>query len=153
MDSMIDHLVPLIASQETTKKMYDALKKLYENENPSRILALKDQLRQVKLTKDDSISSYLWKITWIKDQLAVVDESVSDRDLVLTSMGGLPSEWNPFVKGIYAHGQLPTFDQFWSECIQEKTRELASTSKEKEELVEQRQERHQVSSKSKDQEG
>ena len=52
---------------------------------------------------------------------------------MLTSMGGLPLEWNPFVKWICAHGQLPTFDQFWSKCIQEETRELASTSKEKEE--------------------
>ena len=46
MDSMKDHLVPLIASQDTAK-MYDALKNLYENENPSKILALKDHLRQV----------------------------------------------------------------------------------------------------------
>ena len=35
MDSMKDHLVPLIASQDTAKKMYHALKNLYENENPS----------------------------------------------------------------------------------------------------------------------
>ena len=42
MDSVKDHLVPLIARQNTAKKMYDALKKIYENENPNRILALKD---------------------------------------------------------------------------------------------------------------
>ena len=53
MDLVKDHLEPVIASQDTTKKMYDALKNLYENDNPSRILALKDQLRQVKFTKDD----------------------------------------------------------------------------------------------------
>ena len=100
MESIKNHLVPLIASQNITKNMYDALKKLYENENPSRILALKDQLRQVKFTKDDSISYYFLKISQIKDQLAVVDESVPDRDLVFTSMAGLPSKWKPFVKGI-----------------------------------------------------
>ena len=72
--------------------MYVALKKLYENENPSRILSLKDQLRQVKFTKDDLVSSYFLKIAQIRDQLAAVDESVPDRDLVLTSVGGLPLE-------------------------------------------------------------
>ena len=58
-----------------------------------------------------------------------------DRDLVLTSMGGLPPEWKPFVKVICARGQLPTFDKFWLECIQEETRELDSTSKEKEKVL------------------
>ena len=66
MDSVKDHLVPLIASQNTTKKIYDALKKLYEDENPSKILALKEQLRQVKFMKDDSVSSYFLKITQIR---------------------------------------------------------------------------------------
>ena len=92
MDSVKHHSVPLIASQDIAKKMYDALKNLYENEIPNRILALKGQLRQVKFTKDDSVSSYFLKIAQIKDQLVVVDESVPDIDLVLTSMGGLPSE-------------------------------------------------------------
>ena len=90
MELVKDHLVPLIASQNIAK-LYNALNKLCENENPIRILALKDQLRQMKFIKDDSISSYFLKIAQIKDQLAVVDESVPDRDLVLTSMCGLPS--------------------------------------------------------------
>ena len=91
MELVKDHLVPLIASQETAKKMYDTLKDLYENENPSRILALKDQLRQVNFTKDDLVSSYFLKIAQIKDHLVLVDKSVFDRDLVLASMGGLSS--------------------------------------------------------------
>jgi len=57
MDSVRDHSVLIIANQDSAKKMYDALKKLFENENPSKILALKDQLRQVKFKKDDSIST------------------------------------------------------------------------------------------------
>jgi len=97
--------------------MYDALKNLLENENPSKILALKDQLRQVKFTKDDSISTYFRKISRIKYQLAVVDESVPDRELVLITMSGLPSEWKPYVKGTCACGQLPNLHRFSSECI------------------------------------
>lgn len=63
MEFVRDHLVPIIANQDSAKKMYDALRNLFENENPSRILALKDQLRQVKFTKDDSISIYFMKIS------------------------------------------------------------------------------------------
>ena len=109
MDSIKYHLVHLIAIQNTAKKMYYALNKLYENEKPYQNLSVKDQLRHVKFTKDDSISSYFMKTTQNKDQLVVVDESVPNRDLVLTSMGGLPSEWKAFVKGICGRGQLPSF--------------------------------------------
>lgn len=62
MDSVKYHLVPIIASQESTKKMYDAPNTLFENENPSKIITLKDQLRQEKFTKDDSISTNFMKI-------------------------------------------------------------------------------------------
>ena len=103
MDSVKDHIVPLIAIQDTAKKMYDALNNLYENENPCRILALKDQLLQVKFTKNDSISSYFLKNAQIIDQFTAVDESIPDRDLVLTSMSGLLLEWKTFVKGTCCH--------------------------------------------------
>ena len=89
----------------------------------------------MKFTKNDSVCSYFLKIAQINNQLAVVNESVPDKDLVLTSMGDLPSGWKTFVKEICACGQLPTFDQFWLKCIQEETRERASTSKEKDEVL------------------
>ena len=111
MDSVRDNLVTIIANQDSAKKMYDDMRNLFENENPSRILALKDQLRQIKFKKDDSISTYFMKIAQIRDQLAAVEESISYRDLVLTTMGGLPSKWSPYVKGTFARGQMPSFDQ------------------------------------------
>lgn len=48
-------------------------------------------------------------------------------------MNGLSASWDPFVKGICARDQLPNFDQFWSECIQEETRELSKHVAPKEE--------------------
>ena len=45
MDSVRDHLVPIISNKDSAKKMHEALRNLVENENPSRIIALKDQLR------------------------------------------------------------------------------------------------------------
>ena len=44
-NSVKDHRVSLIASQDTTKKMYDSFKNIYEDENYRIILALKYQLR------------------------------------------------------------------------------------------------------------
>jgi len=135
MDSVRDHLVPVISNQDSAKKMYEALRNLFENENPSRIIALKDQLRQCKFTRDDSISTFFVKLSQIRDQLAAIGESTPDREMVLTAMAGLPSDWSPYVKGACARGKLPSFDEFWAECIQEETRENAMLPKEKEESI------------------
>ena len=97
--------------------MYEALRNLFENENPSRILALKDQLRQIKFKKDDSISTYFMKIAQIKDQLATIEEIIPDKDFMLTAMGGIPSDWDPYVKETCSHGKISTFDELWAECI------------------------------------
>jgi len=69
------------------------------------------------------------KIAQIRDQLAAVEESVPDRELVLIATGGLPSKRTTYVKGTFARGQMPSFNQFWSECIQEETREIVSSTK------------------------
>ena len=135
MDSVRDHLVPIISNQESANKMYDALRNLFENENPSWILALKDQLRQSEFKRDDSISTYFVKLSQIRDQLTAVGESIPDREMVLTAMAGLPYDWAPYVKGACARGKLPTFDEFWVECIQEEIRENAIPPKEKEEEI------------------
>ena len=41
MDSIRDHLVPHIAKLKTTKEMFNALKRLFENSSTSRVLALR----------------------------------------------------------------------------------------------------------------
>ena len=92
MDSVRDHLVPIISNQDSAKKMYEALRNLFENENPSRIIALKDQLRQCKFNRDDSISTFFVKLSQIRDQLAAIGETIPDREVVLTAMTGLPSD-------------------------------------------------------------
>ena len=63
MDSVRDHLVPIISNQDLAKNMYEALRNLFENENPSQIIALKDQLRQCKFNRDDSISTFFVKLS------------------------------------------------------------------------------------------
>ena len=69
------------------------------------------------------------KLAQIIDQLAAVGETIPDIDMVLTAMAGLPSDWAPYVKGAYARGKLPSFDEFWAECIQEETRENVTPRK------------------------
>ena len=48
-DSIKDHLIPNVSSLKTPKKMFDALSRLYEGKNINRKMALRTQLKNVKM--------------------------------------------------------------------------------------------------------
>jgi hypothetical protein len=112
-----DHLIPHIAEKATAKDMYDALVGLYQNKNTGRMLHLKHQLQIVRMTSEDTVVSYLMKITQIRDQLTTIGETLQDAELVNVALRGLPRSLGPFVQGIFAQDKLPDFDRLWTDCI------------------------------------
>jgi hypothetical protein len=78
-----DHLLPRISTLETTYEMYDALKKMFESNNTNKALILKHQLQNIKITKVDTIATLFLKISEIRDQLGVVGETTTNRELVM----------------------------------------------------------------------
>jgi hypothetical protein len=81
------------------------------------------------MTRSDSVTSYLMKVTQICDQLATVGEKVADAELVNMALNGFLASWEPFVKGICACENLPNFERLWDDCIQEETRMESKASK------------------------
>jgi hypothetical protein len=76
-----DHLIPHIVEKATAKEMYDALVGIYQNKNTDRMLHLKHQLQIVRMTYEDTIVSYIMKITQIRDQITTIGETVQDAEL------------------------------------------------------------------------
>jgi hypothetical protein len=105
--SMRDHLIPHISNLKTAKQMYDALKKLFESNNTNRALSLRHQLRNLKMTKPDTVATFFMKISEIKDQLGAIGEIISDRELVMITINGLPSHWEPFIQSISGRSCYP----------------------------------------------
>jgi len=52
-----------ICGKETPYAMWKALIDLFQNDNDHRKLALKDELRKIKMEKGDTIPKYLTKFT------------------------------------------------------------------------------------------
>jgi hypothetical protein len=88
--SVRDHLIPHISNLKTTKQMYDALKKLFERKNTNKALALRHQLHNLKMTKYDTVSTFFMKISKVRGQLGAIGEIISDRELVMITLNGLP---------------------------------------------------------------
>jgi putative lipoic acid-binding regulatory protein len=68
-DSIKDHLIPYISHLDSSKKTYDALTNLFSVRNIGQVMSLKNELRDMKMNDDDSITSYFVKISQLRDQL------------------------------------------------------------------------------------
>jgi hypothetical protein len=53
------------------------------------------------MSRSDNVTSYLMRITQVRDQLAAIGEKTEDVELVNVALNGLPKSWEPFVKGVF----------------------------------------------------
>ena len=77
----------------------------------------------------ESVTSYLTKVTQIRDALSATGEVVSDEELVRVAPNGFSEKWGTFVKGVVSREHLPKWDHLWDDFIQEETREEALLSR------------------------
>lgn len=114
--------------------MYEALSKLLSIKNNGQTANLKNELRTIKMTKDDIVSSYFVRISWIRDELQAIDEAKPKKELVIVALLGLPKSWSSFASGISCWKDTPSFEQMWNACNQEEARiSLANHKKEEDE--------------------
>jgi hypothetical protein len=82
---------------KTATEMFDALNNFFDSNNINRAISLKHQLQNVKMTKENTVATFFMKIYEIKYQLGAIGEIISDRELVMLTLNGLPSHWEPFI--------------------------------------------------------
>ena len=68
-DSIHKHLVAYIFELKTSKEMYDKLVSMFKASNANQILFFKNQLKNIKKGKDESIQSYFMRLIEIKNNL------------------------------------------------------------------------------------
>jgi hypothetical protein len=76
-DSIKDHLIPYISHIDSSKNMYDALTDLFLVRNIGQVMSLKNELRDMKINDDESITSYFVRISQLRDQLQSIEEIIS----------------------------------------------------------------------------
>jgi hypothetical protein len=121
-DSIKDHLIPYISHLDSSKKMYDALTNLFSVRNIGQVMSLKNELRNMKMNDDDSITSYFVRISQLRDQLQAIEEITSEKELVNIVLNGLPKTWDAFAASMNTRKEYPTFEELWTCCAQEESR-------------------------------
>jgi putative lipoic acid-binding regulatory protein len=121
-DSIKDHLIPYISHLDSSKKMYNALANLFSVKSIRQVMSLKNELRDMKMNDDDNITSYLVRISQLRDQLQAIEEIISEKELVNIVLNGLPKTWDAFAARMNTRKEYPTFEEIWTCCAQEESR-------------------------------
>ena len=85
-----------VSELNTSKEIYDRLVSLFKVSNANQVLLLTNKLMEIKKGKDEYMQSYFLRITEIKNDLLLIGEFIPDRELTITTLGGLPSKWYVF---------------------------------------------------------
>lgn len=121
-DGIKYNLIPYISNIDSAQEMYEALSKLFTIKNLGQVASLKNELRTMKMEKDDIVASFFERIARIRDYLKAIDEIVPEKELVIVALLGLTPSRSAFASGINSWKENPTFTQLWNACSQEEMR-------------------------------
>eukprot|EP00253_Pinus_taeda_P014766 PITA_14766 len=114
-------LVAYVSELNTSKEIYDRLVRIKVNDS-NQVLFLRNKLKEIKKGKDENMQAYFLRITEIKNDLLSIGEVIPDREMALTTLGGLPSEWYIFKNTLLNNNIILGFEELMARCIQEEAR-------------------------------
>lgn len=73
-------------------------------------MSLKNELRNTKLTKEDTVATFFEKITRLRDDLLAIDEIILNKELVINAILGLPHSLSALPSGLNSWKVAPSFE-------------------------------------------
>jgi hypothetical protein len=111
------HIIPHISGKEFAFQMWQSICGLYQCPNQNRKMVLHEKLRGTKMTKTESVTSFLMIFSQIRDELATVGEIVNPSKLVRIALNGFSKPWESFVRGIVAREHIPNWERLWDDFV------------------------------------
>ena len=79
-------------------------------------MSLKNELCDLKMNDDDTITSYFVRISQLRDKMQVIEEIISEKELVNIVLNGLPKTHDAFAASMNTRTEYPTFEEVWTCC-------------------------------------
>jgi len=92
LDGVKDALIPHLSRKNNAHEMWMDLQNLFQTKNENRVLVLEDKLKSTKMIKGESVTSYLTRLSQVKDNLATIILTISYGDMVGISLKGFTEE-------------------------------------------------------------
>jgi hypothetical protein len=106
-----DDLVDMVAAHADPALAWAALKTAFSAGDQNKILTLMGQLQTIRLPEGGSVKDYIKKARELKNQLASMGETFSDRALTQLVLNGLPRSFESTIQTLTYQTAALTFDQ------------------------------------------
>ena len=83
---------------------------------------MRAQLKGTKMSKGESVQDYFTRVSYFREQLSAIENTLDEDELVMTDINGLTRPWDSFIQTICARKESMKFDIVWEDCIQEEAR-------------------------------
>jgi len=118
-----NNLLAYVGNLKKSKDMYDKLVGMYEVNNLNEMISLKDQIKDMKMNKGESMQSYIMRISCLRDHLQRVGETMPNKELVVVTLRGLlPPIWETFITTLSNNNNFLSFDETVEKLTQEESR-------------------------------
>lgn len=101
----------------------------YSQVSESRILQLRCQFQEMK-RNNKKVLNYLAELQMVTDQLTVIGEPMSDKDMVCQALVCLGQEYKLFCISFEVHPRLPTFKELKALLLQYESKYVSTASPE-----------------------
>ena len=99
--------------------MFVALSSLFEGIPINKKMTLRNHLKSIKIKNLETMQSYFSRVAQIRDKIEAIGDIVEEAEIVMTTLNGLPIDWESFIRGICSRRKLTKFKNLWEECVQE----------------------------------
>ena len=69
------------------------------------------------MARGESVTSYLTRVSQVKDELGAVGEIVDDSELIQIALNDFSKSWESFVRGIVARENMLGWERLWDDFV------------------------------------
>ena len=89
LDLVKDDIIPDVAGRDFAFQMWESLNNLYQSSNQNRKMVLREKLQSTRMARGESVTTYLTRVSQVRNELATVGETVDNAELIQVALNGL----------------------------------------------------------------
>ena len=117
LDLVKDHIIPHVSGRDFAYHMWKLLSNLYQSLNQNGKMVLREKLRSTRMARGELVTTYLTRVSQVRDDLATVGETMDSAELIRVALNGFSKSWETFVRGIVARENMPSWERLWDDLV------------------------------------
>ncbi|XP_021749891.1 uncharacterized protein LOC110715611 [Chenopodium quinoa] len=118
-----DLLNTILAPKSTAQNLWDRIREIFQDNKNTRVVYLENQFNLLHISNFSNVTAYCQQLKSIADQLANIDQPVSEQKMVIRLVSGLTnSDFDTVATMIQQTDPLPSFNSARSRLLLEESR-------------------------------